>query len=98
MTEKEAWLELAEKYEPGARPPVYRDDTNKLQKVSSGICFGLEYLQLRNDITRDMNTRMDFRLHEFFAPGTFVAYFWPMGECRAERATACCFLAAMCDD
>ena len=98
MTEKEAWLELAGKYEPGARPPTYRDIGGKLEKVSSGICFGLEYLHLRDDITEDVDYTMNDRLHEFFAPGAFVAYFWPEGECRAERATACGFLAAMCDD
>ena len=98
MTEKQAWLELADKYEPGARPPVYRDNTQALRKVSSGICFGLEYLQMRGDITDDMDNTMDHRLHEFFSPGTFVGYFWPKGKCRAERATACGFLAAMCDD
>ena len=99
MTEKEAWLKLASKYEPGGRPPVYRDQAKGLIKVSSGICFGLEYLWLQGDITRDMDNTMDDRLHEFFAPPhTFVAFFWPKGECRAERATACCFLAAMCKD
>ena len=98
MTEKQAWLELASKYEPGARPPVYRDRSKTLMKISSGICLGLEYLELRDDITKDMCNTMDERLHEFFAPDCFVAYFWPKGECRAERATACGFLAAMCDE
>ena len=96
LTEKEAWLKLASKYEPGGRPPAYRGRTGSLIKVSSGICLGLEYLHLRDDITEDMDNTMDDRLHEFFAPCNFTAYFWPKGKCRAERATACGFLAAMC--
>ena len=98
MTEKQAWLKLAGMYEPGARPPVYRDRCKALVKVRSGICFGLEYLEMRGDITKDMDNTMEDRLREFFTPADFVAYFWPKGKCRAERATACGFLAAMCDD
>ena len=101
MTEKEAWLELAEMFD-SAKPTWY---CGGVGGPVSGICDAL--LQLAADqskISWDMKLKMTRRLGEYFNPnGKDVSFefFWPKNRLRTSRtlrATACGFLAAMCDD
>ena len=96
MTEKEAWLELAEMFESGK--PVLQVHTDYVvSQPVDGICWGLEYLKQEGIIDSEMDSAMDERLYAFFWPeNTHKGYFWRKGL-RKPRATACCFLAAICD-
>lgn len=96
MTEKEAWLELAKIYEPGK--PVPGSDWF----VRYGICHGIEYLQGGLDnVSGEMASDMRQRLEIFrpLDPDTETGgYYWGDRGSRQPRATACGFLAAMCND
>ena len=94
MTEKEAWLEIAEMFdsqEPTWCPGVM------------GICWATVTLQHRGMIGYATKHEMINRLGEYFNPNgkdPTRDFFWPQdtrGVNRTLRATACCFLAAMCD-
>ena len=78
MTEKEAWLEIADKCVETRDDAVF-------------LCH------------ETMDGQMRKRL-EMFKPLTSCFVWWerrndsdPAGEVNDQRATACCFLAAMCD-
>ncbi len=97
MTEKEAWLELAKIFEPGRPALRVRTDYVPSQPVD-GICWGIEYLHQKDTIDSVTDDAMDNRLYSFFRPENFIGgYFWRKGLGQ-PRATACGFLAAMCDD
>ena len=94
MTEKEAWLELAEMFGSGSRlPSIYPDISTYRVR---GICDGIDYLEDRGKIPNVLMLPMEKRLYESFDNGCI--YFWGRNGARKPRATACCFLAAMCDD
>ena len=98
MTEKEAWLELAEMFGSDRPLPQIRGTDDNFATTVDGICWGIEYLTQQGNINLDTDEAMDDRLYSFFLPERSVAgYFWPRGL-RQLRAMACCFLAAMCDD
>ncbi len=100
MTEKEAWLEVAEMFD-SARPTWhFRGVVGPI----NGICDAL--LHLANEQSRiscDVERVMIVRLGEYFNPNgknVWFEFFWPDNHRRTSRtlrATACCFLAAMCD-
>ena len=98
MTEKEAWLKLAEMFDSNMpMPPI---DENCYRII--GLCQGTAYLSLRRTITWGMEDQMDRHMFSHFQDddnyGTFL---WPENRrrtSRTPRATACGFLAAMCDD
>lgn len=82
MTEKEAWLELARTYEGTGHCEL-------------GLCWSIREM-LRCNCRVAMRKRL-----RLFAPGRSAAWFWPINKSRESRdlrATACGFLAAMCDD
>ena len=100
MTEKEAWLRIAEMFESGG--PTWKWYATSPTIV--GICQATA--KLRSDFLIDwwMKDAMNARLAEHFNPNgkdPVFEFFWPENLRRTSRdlrATACCFLAAMCDD
>ena len=93
MTEKEAWLELAAMFDSGRRLPVIYRHTN-IWRVE-GICDGICHLKDRGKISDTVAGLMEKYLYDSFDNGRI--YFWGRNGARQPRATACCFLAAMCD-
>ena len=97
MTEKEAWLRLAEIFGADGELPTHFD------WPLIGICSQTKTLVHRRSITRYMQRRMIRRLDKYFNPNGFnpeSQFFWLPNTnrpTRTLRATACCFLAAMCD-
>ena len=98
MTEKEAWLEIAEMFE--SAEPVWEYSLYP----TVGICdAGKRLCYQQCVIHADLNRKMMTRLGKYFNPnGKDVQweYFWAddtQRPTRDLRATACCFLAAMCD-
>ena len=96
MTEKEAWLKIARMFTSGNLPLVI--DARRTFRVD-GICRGTLYLRKRGFIDRQREMEMDHHLEwRFRPPDTPGGYYWPRNQDHhGERATACCFLAAMCD-
>jgi len=100
MTEKEAWLELAEMFDSAEPTWNYFAST----KSVTGICDALLVSYQKNEISSEEKRKMIERLGEYFNPnGRNINwdFFWPNNCLRASRilrATACGFLAAMCDD
>ncbi|KKK52010.1 hypothetical protein LCGC14_3109250 [marine sediment metagenome] len=81
MTEKEAWLEIARTYDGDGPCQV-------------GLCWSI-----RDIPSCAWRAAMRKRLR-LFAPSRTAVWYWPINksrEARDLRATACCFLAAMCD-
>ena len=100
MTEKEAWLEIAEMFD--SQGPTWQ--YYGMAEPVAGICDAL--LQLcsqRRKISLDGRRTMINRLGKYFNPNgknPSFDFFWPNNRLRINRtlrATACCFLAAMCD-
>ena len=98
MTEKQAWLELAAIFLSDEPLPTH-------QPVPFvGICSQLFTLVNRGAITAYRKGRMIRRLDEHFNPNGVnpkTHFFWlstAERSIRDLRATACGFLAAMCDD
>ncbi len=88
MTEKEAWLELAHEYETNSTP------SSVAERHITGLC-------LRINAFRSA-PRVAMREHlSLFAPYRGAVWYWAACDnskrTRDLRATACCFLAAMCD-
>ena len=82
MTEKEAWLKIARTHE-GIGP------------CRVGLCWSIRGLPGCN-----CRAAMRKRLR-LLAPTRDAVWFWPINNSRKTRdlrATACCFLAAMCND
>ena len=89
MTEKEAWLELANGIETHKEP--YHTHT--------GLCYRIS-AQLDGRISKVQQTVMQRRLKIFEPSPGAVWWWWPREntpETRTLRATACCFLAAMAE-
>lgn len=104
MTEKEVWLKIAEMFdsvEPTWKGPGY-------YRRVIGICQATIRLADPGiglmSISYQMAERLNARLGEYFRPNgkdPACDFFWPENCHRASRtlrATACCFLAAMCND
>ena len=100
MTEKEAWLEVAAMFEADA--PTWKPPD--IWEPVAGICAAL--LDLHNHQSKISLVRkreMIGRLGKYFNPDARdvdCEFFWPDNDLRPTRdirATACCFLAAMCD-
>ena len=84
MTEKQAWLKFARDY----------DSTKHVKHI--GLCRTIE----DSGVSGDMGFAMRERLR-WFRPYPHAVWYWPCNRTRLTstlRATACCFLAAMCDD
>lgn len=98
ITEKEAWLKLAEMFEPGRELPMVQDGS--YYGPVTGICIGTLCLRNRGLIDGVGEEEMDDRLERYFRPlKTYSGYYWPCGSLsRAARATACGFLAVMCEE
>ncbi len=101
MTEKEAWLEVAEMFDSAGPTWGWRRMTDPV----AGICDALSQLSdQQSKISFAKKRRMIRRLGESFNPNGYdpwCDFFWPNNYLRINRtlrATACCFLAAMCDD
>ena len=94
MTEKAAWLELAEMFDSVEPLPIFRGEYCAFPVV--GICDAI----LRQGLPLRQCSRMRQRLTSF-QPKEWAIWYWPENITRTSRtlrATACCFLAAMCDD
>ncbi len=101
MTEKETWLRIAEMFDSAEPTWMW---CAMLEPVA-GICDALGQLAWQQrEISRDERQEMIERLGEYFNPNGYdpaCDFFWPNDRRRTSRtlrATACCFLAAMCDD
>ena len=83
MTEKEAWLKIGDEYETLSNPTI-------------GLCVRIRAFPTRmNPLKAAMRNRLFL-----FAPHPGDVWYWNADnrkQTRAFRATACCFLAAMCD-
>lgn len=97
MTEERAWLKLAEIFDSSKPLPSY-DFVPFI-----GLCHGTAYLRRRRDINRVQEIHMDnYMFYHFldnYQPNH--PFVWPEDRSRVSRtlrATACGFLAAMCDD
>ena len=94
MTEKAAWLELAEMFDSVEPLPIFRGVYCDFPPV--GICDAI----LCQGLPSRQGRRMRQRLTSF-QPHEWAIWYWPENITRTSRtlrATACCFLAAMCDD
>ncbi len=86
MTEKEAWLELAEMFEGNNGTP------------DLGLCDNITKLWEKDLIDFRTEDSMVYRLSLF---DNGQVFYWPRNTRRPTRdlrVTACGFLAAMCDD
>ena len=99
MTEKEAWLELAEMFD--SAEPTWKFGGLEV----AGICDALLHLWVtQSKISGEEKEGMIDRLGKYFNPNgkdPSFDFFWPNDRLRTSRtlrATACCFLAAMCND
>ena len=99
MTEREAWLELAETFGADRPLPMHPRGWSLY-----GICSQLGRLYRQGTIPLCMEERMTTRLDECFNPNSVDLrknFFWDAHDRRPTRdlrATACCFLAAMCEE
>ena len=87
MTEKETWLKIAAQFD--AAGPC----------DAIGICHGIDTLAAAAEASYALCNAMKVRLR-LFSPHQ-GGWYWPCDKRRVNRtlrATACCFLAAMCDD
>lgn len=90
MTEKEAWLHIAAEYASRRKLPCL------------GLCYYAGNIMVECDlIEASMGRTMCGRVFLFKPSPKADGWYWPQNFTRATRdlrATAACFLAAMCDD
>ena len=103
LTEREAWLYLAEKWEQ-AKPDfegdygIFPSDRCADCMETNGLCGSVDELFCRSMISETTADRMDGALRRLRA-GRGCTYWWTLDVIGAqERATACGLLAAMCED
>ena len=98
LTEREAWLYLARKWERPTKgedglPCAFGGDER-----DDGVCFAISALRTRALISGDLARTMRFRL-DCMRPFPMGRYYWELtAEGAQERATACGLLAAMCEE
>ena len=99
MTEKKAWLKIAEMFDSDGPLPEMRLSPFPF----IGLCHGTVVLRRRGDISYTREDHMDRVMfaHFRYDNNPNHPFVWPKDASRVSRtlrATACCFLAAMCDD